>query len=308
VDSLHSEKVGIPSLNYALEKNDFDIDFSDIFTNWTIAVLVNDCDVDENYCYLNKNLKRIKVTSFLNYLPSVGKSTLSVTNVTKAWSGSWHRFVGGKDTLKLEFNGSSKVNFVIPYVIEDIDGNLSVNFLELDDNQKGTIYIPDFSDTKYSLTIIPSVQPETFDVNNSGSFYSFSWFATTAESTPDKEEELIEELLAQIEYLKKEIARVQAEINEILGKPICQKFEDNLYYGMRDDWRVRCLQQFLKNQGSEIYPEGLITGNFLNLTQSAVIRFQEKYADEILKPLDLEEGTGFFGLRTRAKANEILGY
>ena len=54
---------------------------------------------------------------------------------------------------------------------------------------------------------------------------------------------------------------------------------------MSNNLEVRCFQEFLKDQGQEIYPEGLITGNFLSLTQSAVIRFQEKYASEILAPL-----------------------
>jgi len=66
------------------------------------------------------------------------------------------------------------------------------------------------------------------------------------------------------------------------------------------------LQEFLKSQG--VYPEGLVTGNFLDLTQSAVIRFQEKYATEILKPLNLEKGTGYVGPATRAKINQLLGY
>jgi len=70
---------------------------------------------------------------------------------------------------------------------------------------------------------------------------------------------------------------------------------------------VRCLQEFLKSQGAEIYPEGLVTGNFLSLTQAAVIRFQEKYKTEILTPLGLEKGTGFVGSLTCAKINELLG-
>jgi len=77
---------------------------------------------------------------------------------------------------------------------------------------------------------------------------------------------------------------------------------------MMNSQEVRCLQEFLKNQGPEIYPEGLITGNFLNLTQSAVIRFQEKYANEILTPIGLEKGTGFVGEKTRSKINQILGF
>ena len=76
---------------------------------------------------------------------------------------------------------------------------------------------------------------------------------------------------------------------------------------MRNNFEVRCLQEFLKAQGPEIYPEGLVTGNFLSLTQAAVIRFQEKYADEVLAPWGITKGTGFVGSTTRAKLNELLG-
>lgn len=79
----------------------------------------------------------------------------------------------------------------------------------------------------------------------------------------------------------------------------------NLQYGQTGN-EVRYLQIFLKAQGPEIYPEGLVTGNFLSLTKAAVIRFQEKYASDILTPWGLTEGTGFVGKTTRAKINEIL--
>jgi len=44
---------------------------------------------------------------------------------------------------------------------------------------------------------------------------------------------------------------------------------------MGDD-RVRCLQEFLKAQGPSVYPEGIISGNFLTSTRAAVIRFQKR--------------------------------
>ena len=56
-DSLHSPKIGIDSINYALQKNGFKEDFSQIFSDWTVAVLINDCNYGAKYCYLNKNLK-----------------------------------------------------------------------------------------------------------------------------------------------------------------------------------------------------------------------------------------------------------
>lgn len=69
---------------------------------------------------------------------------------------------------------------------------------------------------------------------------------------------------------------------------------------------VRRLQQFLKDQGEEIYPEGRVTGFFGPLTHRAVIRFQEKYSQEILSPINTTKGTGIVGIYTRTKINSML--
>lgn len=307
VDSLHSSKVGTLSINEALVKNGSDVDFAQIFTDWTIAVLVGDCNLGQKYCYLNQNLKNIRVNPLITFLPLVGESSLSINFVTRDWAGNWHKIVGGKGTLTFEFDGVDEVTFVIPYLVCDKFEKCQIEFLTLDQSQEGKISLPEFNRNYRSLTIIPSIQAKISGFDGVEKSYLFFWKVSVIEKTePEEETELIKKLLARIEELKKEIARVQAEINEILGKPICQRFERNLYYGMMNSFEIRCLQEFLKSQGPEIYPEGLITGNFLSLTQAAVIRFQEKYKEEILHPLDLEEGTGFVGSMTRAKINKIL--
>ena len=116
-------------------------------------------------------------------------------------------------------------------------------------------------------------------------------------------------ILAQIDLLQREIARVQARINAILGKGdgvfSCSSINNNLYFGLTSQ-EVRCLQHFLKSQDPEIYPQGLLTGYFGHLTEAAVIRFQERYAEEILTPINLEKGTGFVGEMTREKINELI--
>lgn len=309
VDSLQSPKIGIPSLNYALTKNGFKENFSQIFTDFTITVLVNDCSLNEKYCYKNENLKNLRISPQTIFLPLIGESTFSITNTTKHWAASWHKIIGGKKTLKLEFQGDSKVQFQVPYLVEDLEGKITIDFLKLDTQQKGIVYIPDFTIKNNSLTIIPSIQSKLSGFDGTEPPIQFSFAASVVERTPEDEAELIKRLIARIEFLQKEITQLQAQINEILAQSkkigTCT-FSINLYYGMRGN-EVYCLQEFLKSQGLEIYPEGLITGNFLSLTQVALIRFQEKYSDEILKPLNLEKGTGYVGQMTRAKINELLG-
>jgi len=63
---------------------------------------------------------------------------------------------------------------------------------------------------------------------------------------------------------------------------------------------VSALQQLLKNEG--VYPEGIISGNYLSATRKAVQRFQEKY--NIAKKGQL--GYGAVGTATRAKINALL--
>jgi len=309
-DSLHFGGTGIPSLNAALIKNGYSEDFSQIFSNWTIAVSLNDCNMGMKYCFLNPNLKNLKILPQLNYLPLAGESTLTVVNYTKDWTGNWVKFIGGQGMLKIEFIGEQKVNFEVPYLIQDSAGNYSINFLKLDNSQGGTVYISNFGKKYNSLIMIPSLQNKLLGFDGIEPFYKFIWSASIVNENSG-EEELINNLLAQIEFLKAEILKVQAQINAILtgkGQSVsCQRFENNLYYGLKNSSEVRCLQEFLKNQGTGIYPEGSITGNFLTATRTAVIRFQEKYKEEILIPLGLGEGTGFVGPTTRAKINQLSG-
>ena len=81
------------------------------------------------------------------------------------------------------------------------------------------------------------------------------------------------------------------------------QFKSNLRLGSRGN-EVKELQKCLAKD-PEVYPEGEITGYFGNKTKMAVIRFQEKYASEILKPYGLTSGTGVVLKSTRKKLNEL---
>ncbi|MCH7828891.1 hypothetical protein IH982_03480 [Patescibacteria group bacterium] len=306
-DSLLSSKVGAASLFEALENNGFSTTFAEVFTDWTIAVLVNDCALGERYCYKNQNLKDFKVVPQTNFLPVSGESTFSLVNTTKDWAGNWYKLVGGNNVLKVEFQGNPLAIFKLPYLVENREGQITLKFVTLNENQKGQFELQNYKENR-SLILIPSPQTNTQDTENFLP-YQFVLTFSTAQRTQEQEQVLIDQLLAQIDFLAKEIAKIQAQIYALLagqGTANCSSFTRDLSFGMKDNFEVSCLQEFLKSEGPDIYPEGIVSGNFLSLTQAAVVRFQEKYADDVLLPLDLEKGTGYVGASTRAKINSIL--
>ena len=310
INSLHSNKIGIASLNEALQQRGFKEDFSKIFTDWTIAIFVNNCSIGPKYCYLNENLRNFKITPFIYYLPTNGESTLSVGYSTKDWSGNWQKIIGGQESLKLDFTTTAGSNFKVAYIIETATGTPSVNFMNLDQSQRGIIYATDGKIV--SLTIIPSAQTKIAEFTDKEAIYQFSWSASSEKSGTNNNSASIKELQDKIAYLTSVIANLQAQLAAVLGNAtssagsLCSKINNNLSFGMNNNQEVSCLQRFLKNQGSTIYPEGMVTGNFLSKTQAAVIRFQEKYKAEILTPLGLEKGTGFVGVATRSKINQMI--
>jgi len=314
-DSLKIKKTGIASINAVLAENGFKENFADIFTNWAIAVLINDCQVAEKYCYFNENLEDLKIIPLVNYLPFVGDSTLSVVNTTKDWSANWHKFIGGRGTLQFEFQAEKRVRFKVPYVIEKAGGDFIIDILTLDKDGQAEINIQDFGSQNTSFTIIPIAQNKIANFSDREPSYSFSWKASSREKTvipylsPLKKpisQMSRSEILARIAEIQKVILALQKLLLEIEGGFSCQRITEDLYFGLEDNPQVKCLQEFLKSQGPDIYPEGLVTGNFYTLTKKAVIRFQEKYAQEILAPWGLTSGTGYVGSTTRQKINELL--
>jgi ABC-type transport system substrate-binding protein len=90
---------------------------------------------------------------------------------------------------------------------------------------------------------------------------------------------------------------------KIIKEPAIFEFTKNLSLGSRGK-EVKFLQKCLAKD-PEVYPEGIISGYFGKKTEKAVIKFQEKYKDQILIPQNLKKGTGKVRIATRAKLNEI---
>ena len=309
IDSLKSSKVGIASLNEALQKGAFQEDFSQVFTNWVITLFLNDCTYGVRFCYHNPHLVNFRIIPQTNFFPSVGENILVLNNITQDWTGNWYKIVGGKDTLKVEFRGDPGGVFQVPYIIEDAQRKFSTQFFSLDRENHAELFIPKFNSEVRSVILLPVSQKKVQGLDEEYPAYSFSLSISTTKRSPEAEQELISQLLLQIESLKKRIAELQAELARVLGSKgsaLCTQFTKDLFFGLREDAEVRCLQDLLKLKEPELYPKGVISGNFFALTQAAVIRFQEKYRSEVLAPVGLVQGTGYVGSLTRKKLNEVL--
>ena len=116
------------------------------------------------------------------------------------------------------------------------------------------------------------------------------------------------------------IANVQASLTG--GMPTvgtgarCHTFNVNLRVGDQDSnsmerGEISTLNTALQKEGFD--PVDIYSDNsnappyFSELTASIVIRFQEKYRDEILTPVGLKYGTGYVGPATRKKLNQLYG-
>ena len=121
---------------------------------------------------------------------------------------------------------------------------------------------------------------------------------TVASGDMAKLKKLLEEI-NKLEIKIKQLKKVLLTMLEmgVEKETTCNQFSNDLFMGLINNGEVRCLQQFLKNQGQEIYPSGLITGNFATLTQEAVKKYQ------VSKNLPI---TGNFDFLTREKANSEI--
>jgi len=139
--------------------------------------------------------------------------------------------------------------------------------------------------------------------------------ATTEVITVDDLMAKVIELRAQLEELQR---RLLQSTGKVLGAATSNNipqdftFKTNLKEGdsLID---VKYLQIILNSDPDTVLASsgagspGNETTYFGPLTRAAVIKFQEKYASEILAPWNLTTGTGLVGSTTRTKLNQLLG-
>jgi hypothetical protein len=174
-DSLKSDLVGIPSIDYALEEGEHEKIFSEIFNEWVVAVYLNDCSYGDYYCYKNEDLKEMRA-SHSNIFISPDKEDYFVLEYkTKNWAGNWHRIVGGEGTLNFTFYSDKK--FTVPYLLCKKNEDCELEKIQLNGSKKENIIIEDFSSNYESITIIPFLGDKVVGFDGPGESSSFAWEA-----------------------------------------------------------------------------------------------------------------------------------
>ena len=194
---IKNSKTGVASVNQALSDSGFNKDFSGIFSDWTVANILNDCSLDDgNYCYKNSNLAGIKIEPTAKYDIFNPFTFVSIGGKIQDWSARWYKFSGANladQTLRLNFEGkNTSGDFKIPYIAETSSGEISFEYMKLV-NDSGMSYVKDFGDKIKNVLVIPashSIDAKT--VSASDDAKSFTLTVNVIDNSDVPREELTE--------------------------------------------------------------------------------------------------------------------
>jgi len=186
---MRAETIGTASIDKALANLGFRERFPEVFTNWSIANFINDCQFGEGqkFCYLNRlPYSKFHLTpSATNLLVLKEGATFSFSNSVKDWSSWWYELSlvsGGLPpdsnlNLAVTFkSGDTGGNFQVPILVYNNDGSKALRYLRLS-GQAGSDIIFDFGTKVKGIVLIPSSQTKLAGFFPSEPSYPFSYLA-----------------------------------------------------------------------------------------------------------------------------------
>lgn len=171
--TTQNSQIGAESIQSALTALGFDKTFSDVFSNWSIAVYLNNCEIEpiETYCYKNPNLPFERLHVSLD-LTGSGES-ISQASLIKDWAAQWYQvdYILASKVLKVDFvSNDSRANFRIPYILFHNDGSKEISEVIISKNPQGessTMYIENFGKDIVSAVFIPHNENKLTGFSNS---------------------------------------------------------------------------------------------------------------------------------------------
>lgn len=164
---MNAKSVGVQSINDALASLGYKERFSDVFSDWILAVHINNTiNGEEKFKYKTQNLSfgnfRVLPTSiFRIYDNSSSGATFRIDN----WSGQWHKFVPGaigeEATLHLKISSSQRDGLSFPYIVSDFSGGTEVQHWDF--SRGNTFSLDGFGTKISSVVLVPVLAKEGFE-------------------------------------------------------------------------------------------------------------------------------------------------
>lgn len=161
---MNAKSVGVQSINDALAVLGYKERFNDVFSDWILAVHINNAiNGEEKFKYKMQNLSfgnlRVLPTStFRVYDNSSSGATFGIDN----WSGQWHKFVPGAigedATLYIKISSPQKDDLSLPYIVSDFSGGTEVQ--RWDFSSGNTLSLDGFGTKISSVVLMPVFMKE----------------------------------------------------------------------------------------------------------------------------------------------------
>lgn len=195
------------SLKAVFKKNN--LNFEEIYLNWLIANVVNDCSLGKQYCYQNSILKDFFISGEVSYLPSRTQGFISATDSLIAWSNKWKKIEGGQGTIKLTITVPKETPIKkIPYIVKSNGNQKIIGFMDFTNTETQEVYINNMGKDNKAVYFIPFIGSN----GEQDKTYYYSWQVEGIENTKENESKIIEYLLKQIQELKKQIEILREQI------------------------------------------------------------------------------------------------
>ncbi len=178
-ETLTSSSSGISSINSYLARRGFKERFSDVYQDWIIANILNNCEPNTNYCYKDIDIQvNVPGTSF--YLPLNNDSVLSISDSLSSYQTKYQKIVGGSDNLEISLeNTKNNIYQKIPYILIDKNNQKTLSFFSFDTTTEQRVVIKNYSKSYSNIIIIPMFADKTgsnsqifkWNINSTKSFH-----------------------------------------------------------------------------------------------------------------------------------------
>lgn len=159
-NALQSSQGGIESITEALAKNNYNLNFSDLFMNWAVANAVNDIVSDSTYGYFREGLRQELLLLPTQTITSVDdEADITWTHEFKDWQAKWFGItgfpLGSKNVLQVNFSGPKKSWFKVASVTFLANGGKKVRFHDLSDSGSITSVEFNLDENMEKIILIP---------------------------------------------------------------------------------------------------------------------------------------------------------